>query len=324
MKKQILKRIALLLALLCLAFSLLGGTMRGQELSLEVSALLSASFDEQLTASSETDDSSDETQVVEPKVAEVTTVEDPEESFDPPAMSSYCNRQYAGSYKTYSGHTYVCAQGVFSALYPNACFTQTADSLLIEADGITVEARFGEKYFTCNGRYLYAPSGVIAEDEGVYLPADSVAKCFGGTVSLDEETERLDIFATDIAPLESGDGFYNEDDVYWLSHIIYAEAGIESLEGQIAVGNVVLNRVASSTFSQDNIKDVIFAKSQFDPVAYGTIYRTPSDESVVAAKLALDGCEMVPDYTLFFATFHLGSGYTTVTWIGNHCFMALA
>ncbi len=320
MKRNILRRLSMLLLLLCLAFSLLGGTMRGQAVSPNV--LLSASFDEQ--AASDETSTSDETESMEPKVAEVTTVEEPEEDFQAPAMSSYCNRQYAGSYKIYSGHPYVCAQGIFSALYPNARFTQSDDSLLIEADGISVQAVFGEDYFICNDRYLYAPSGVIREDEGVYLPADSVAKCFGGSVCLDEDAERLDIFVTEISPLVSGAAFYNEDDVYWLSHIIYAESGVESLEGQIAVGNVVLNRVASDVFPQTNIKDVIYAKGQFDPVAYGTINRTPSEESIVAAKLALDGCEMVPDYTLFFAAFHLGTGYSTVTWIGNHCFMTLA
>lgn len=323
MTRKIMRRLTMLLFLLCLAFSLLGGTMRGQESPINTDGLLSASFDEQ-TAPTDADDASEEAETVEPKVAEITTVEESEDSFQAPAMASYCNRQYAGSYKIYSGHAYVCAQGVFSALYPTARFTQTDESLLIETDDITLEATFGLKYFICNGRYLYAPAGVICGDEGVYLPADSLVECFGGTVSLDSDAERLDIFATQITPLESGDTFYNEDDVYWLSHIIYSEAGIESLEGQIAVGNVVLNRVTSSVFPQDNIKDVIFAKSQFDPVALGTIYQTPSDESVVAAKLALNGCKMVPDYTLFFAVFHLGAGYSTVTWIGNHCFMALA
>ncbi len=322
MKKQLFQRLVLMLVLLCLAFSLLGGTMRGQGISPEVNALLSASFDEQL-AESETE-STEESEPAEPKVAQVTTVEETQEIFEAPAMSSYCNRQYAGAYKVYGGHAYVCAQGIFSALYPNACFTQTNDSLLIEADGITVAASFGDDFFTCNDRYIYAPSGVICEDEGVYLPADGVAKCFGGTVSLDEDAKRLDIFATEITPLASGASFYNEDDVYWLSHIVYSEAGIESLEGQIAVGNVVLNRVASSVFSQTTIKDVIYAKGQFDPVANGTINLTPSDEAIVAAKLALEGYEIVPDYTLFFATFHLGAGYGTVTWIGNHCFMTLA
>ena len=320
MIQKFLSRSLWLLLTLCLAFTLLGSTGRGER----GATLLSASFDEQNAATGEVETATEAETVIEPKVAAVTTVEETEDSFKAPAMSSYCNRQYAGSYKIYSGHSYVCAQGVFSALYPNARLTQTDESLLIEADGLSVYAVFGEDYFTCNGRYLYAPAGVVVESEGVYLPADGVAKCFGGTVSLDEDAERLDIFATSISPLEAGDSFYDETDVYWLSRIIYAEAGVESLEGQIAVGNVVINRVASDVVPQDTIHGIIFATGQFDPVAAGTVNRTPSDEAVVAAKLALDGCEIVPSYTLFFATGQFGAGYTTVTWIGNHCFMALA
>jgi N-acetylmuramoyl-L-alanine amidase len=45
--------------------------------------------------------------------------------------------------------------------------------------------------------------------------------------------------------IESGDTWYDEEDLYWLSRIISAEARGESLEGQIAVGNVVLNRMKS-------------------------------------------------------------------------------
>ncbi len=320
MTRKIISRALWLLLTLCLAFTLLGST--GREANEGV--LLSAEFEEQTAATGELETDTEAETTVEPKVAETTSVEEADDSFEAPAMSSYCNRRYAGTYKTYSGHSYVCAQGIFSALCPNAKLTQTDESLLIEADGLTIQADLGADYFTCNGRYLYAPAGVVAEDNGVYLPADAVAKCFGGTISLDEDSERLDIFATDVTPLESGDSFYDETDVYWLSRIIYAEAGVESLEGQIAVGNVVINRVASDVFPQDNIKGIIFAAGQFDPVAAGTVNRTPSDEAVVAAKLALDGCEIVPDYTLFFATGQFGAGYTTVTWIGNHCFMTLA
>ena len=34
----------------------------------------------------------------------------------------------------------------------------------------------------------------------------------------------------------------------------------------------------------DTIQEVIFAPGQFSPVANGTIYRTPDEKSVIAAK----------------------------------------
>ena len=79
------------------------------------------------------------------------------------------------------------------------------------------------------------------------------------------------------------------DDLYWLSRIISAESRGEPLEGQIAVGNVVLNRVASADFP-DTIYGVIFDDrwgGQFTPVRNGTIYQVPSARSVEAAGLSL-------------------------------------
>lgn len=89
-------------------------------------------------------------------------------------------------------------------------------------------------------------------------------------------------------PILSGEQAYQADVVYWLSRIIYAESGNQPLDGKIAVGNVVLNRVASPRFP-NSVYEVIFQRNQFTPAANGSINRTPSAESVVAAKLCLDG-----------------------------------
>ncbi len=89
---------------------------------------------------------------------------------------------------------------------------------------------------------------------------------------------------------------YREDDLYWLSRIIHAEAQGEPYEGKVAVGNVVLNRVKSNLFP-NNIYDVVFDKQygyvQFSPVIDGTIYNTPNRDSINAAKEALSGAKPV-------------------------------
>ena len=54
------------------------------------------------------------------------------------------------------------------------------------------------------------------------------------------------------------------------------------------MGNVVLNRVASPRFP-NTVYEVIFQRNQFTPTINGSIYRTPNAESVVAAKLCLEG-----------------------------------
>ncbi|MDR2420813.1 MAG: cell wall hydrolase [Oscillospiraceae bacterium] len=96
---------------------------------------------------------------------------------------------------------------------------------------------------------------------------------------------------------------YGAEDVKWLSRIIYAEAGGESFDGMLAVGNVVMNRLRSEYYP-DTVHGVIFDRRsgvQFTPAYSGAINNTPSEACVKAAKLALDGAEIVGG-SLYFAS----------------------
>jgi N-acetylmuramoyl-L-alanine amidase len=167
-------------------------------------------------------------------------------------------------------------------------------------------------------------TGVLSDEGDILLPVEALVKCLGVSVSWDQTTWRIIVTAGDISPLESGDTFYDETDVYWLSRVIYAEAGNQPLLGQIAVGDVVMNRMKDPAFAaQDSVYDVIFAKNQFEVVINGMIYMTPDEQSQVAAKIALEGADVVSGAT-YFATYELGAGYECVTWIGEHCFMTAA
>ena len=123
--------------------------------------------------------------------------------------------------------------------------------------------------------------------------------------------------------------YYNSDSVYWLARIINAESESEPLAGKIAVGNVILNRVDSTEFP-DSIYDVIFDErwgGQFEPAQNGTIYNEPTDESLLAAKLCMDGASTAGD-SLFFlnpsssTNFWMMESCVFVTTIGNHQFYA--
>lgn len=108
---------------------------------------------------------------------------------------------------------------------------------------------------------------------------------------------------------------YSENDLYWLSRIIYAEAGGESYKGQLAVGSVVMNRVRSSEFP-NTVYGVIFDRkggTQFSPVSSGTIYNTPSQSAVNAAKACLSGYS-VSDSVLFF----MNPKIATSSWISRN------
>lgn len=117
-------------------------------------------------------------------------------------------------------------------------------------------------------------------------------------------------------------------DVYWLSRIIHAEAAGEPYRGKVAVGNVVLNRVNSKDFP-NTIYNVIFEYygkiPQFSPVADGTIYNTPCNECIQAAREALNGSRPVGNSTYFFnpskaAGTWIVRNKSYVTKIGGHAF----
>lgn len=88
-------------------------------------------------------------------------------------------------------------------------------------------------------------------------------------------------------------------DTYWLSRIISAEAKGESLQGKIAVGNVVLNRVEAKDFP-DTVEEVVFQKNQFCPVRNGSVYDEPVEEAVRAAELVLKGERVVDEDIYYF------------------------
>lgn len=86
---------------------------------------------------------------------------------------------------------------------------------------------------------------------------------------------------------ESGGSDY-EDDVYLLASIIHGEARGEPYEGQVAVGAVVLNRVASPDFP-NTIAEVIFQPGAFDAVEDSQFYLPPNETAFQAAMDALNG-----------------------------------
>lgn len=136
------------------------------------------------------------------------------------------------------------------------------------------------------------------------------------------ENRRVILEESDRIEIESE---YNEDELYWLARIISAEAKGEPVEGQIAVGNVVLNRVEHDSFP-DTIKEVIFQKNQFSPVNNGSVYHEPTELALESAERVLRGERLVGRDVLYFYNASIVSrgswvrSRETVTVIGNHTF----
>lgn len=159
-----------------------------------------------------------------------------------------------------------------------------------------------ENILTVNGKRY--PCAVDVVEGRTYVPLRLTAEALGGSVQWDPWL--------DGAAVTSPGAEHNAVDYYWLARIIHAESGGEPLEGQIAVGNVVLNRVASGDFP-DSIPEVIFDTEngvQFEPVSNGTVTGEPTDLSREAAHRVLSG-ENTAGTALYFFAPALSAG----TWI---------
>ena len=214
------------------------------------------------------------------------------------------------------------ASAISGSTYSYDSKTKTAT---MKAPGLEITAGDGCYVTYANGRVLFSTTpNVIMSDGRMYIPASVFAKAVGMT--LKENGGKLNITGS-YNPILSGDRFYRSDEVFWLARIIHAESRGEALIGQIAVGNVVLNRVKSAYYP-NTIYGVIFDRKygvQFSPILDGTIYNTPGYSATLAAKIALEGYD-VSEGAFFFLNVKLA----TSSWIpktreyaftiGNHDF----
>ncbi len=192
-------------------------------------------------------------------------------------------------------------------------------------DTLTMTAAEGEEYVVANGRYLYVKDGVASLDGAVAVPVRVLGEVFGAAVWYDAETEQVHLTsAQQPGYLTDGEDFYDEEDLYWLTRVIYCESGNQPLEGKVAVGNVVMNRVADPSFP-DTVYDVLFQKNQVYNNESKLRKRTPNEESAIAAMLAMDGGEALDD-VLFFnrvgLSCYASKHRTFVATIGGHSFYA--
>ncbi len=188
----------------------------------------------------------------------------------------------------------------------------------IRTAGLDISASEGKQYITVNERPFYSGAENLLRSGTLYVPVRSIAKAYGlgvkwcatddgsfGYVSLVSENPRA----------EHAEDVYDHEVLYWLSRIISAESRGESLLGQIAVGNVVLNRTRSENFPS-TVYDVIFDTKfgvQFTPIANGTIYEEPAESSIIAAKICLEGYT-VSENILYF----MNKALSTNMWVSNN------
>ena len=213
-----------------------------------------------------------------------------------------------------NGMTYVALRSFINETVPEAEVRYNSKTKTVTVSGTELEITATDASYVvdANGRALFTVSpSVIMTNGRMYVPISTMAKAL--SLSLVPGGVKIDVNGR-VAPILTAEKYYRDDAVYWMSRIISAESRGEGLYGQIAVGNVVLNRVDSSLYP-NTIWGVIFDKKygvQFSPILDGSIYNTPTESSILAAKIALEGYR-VSDRVMFF----LAPKYAQSSWIPN-------
>lgn len=224
--------------------------------------------------------------------------------------------------------TYAPLRALTESVYPSSSisYNESTKTATLIFGSYTLSVTTGYQYISINGRYFYGIGEVKNINGSLYVPVRPLARALGLDVIWNASTRSVDLVPSDKQLIDGG-SYYKSDEVYWLSRIIEAEAGGEIFKGKIAVGNVVLNRVRSSDYP-NTIYGVIFDFKhgiQFTPAYTGTVYNTPSKDSIIAAKICLEGYD-VSDGALFFfnpriaTSFWISSTRKYAFTIGNHDF----
>ena len=121
----------------------------------------------------------------------------------------------------------------------------------------------------------------------------------------------------------SSSGKYTAADLNLLARLISAEARGESYTGQVAVGAVVLNRVAHSSFP-DTISGVVYQNGAFSCVRDSNWYAAVTDSAKRAARDAINGWDPTGGAIYYYNPSTAKSAWIRkrqiTTYIGNHVF----
>lgn len=219
-----------------------------------------------------------------------------------------------------NNRTFVPIRFIADALNVTIDWDSSTSTAIIKDGTKTIELPVGSKTAYVNGIIHSVDAPIKLYNGRVFIPIRFVSEILNCTVAWDQEKYAVNI-------ITDPNSSYSSEDLYWLSRIVSSEASGEPHEGKLAVANVIINRKESNEYPA-TIKGVIFDKNfgiQFTPVQNGTIYNTPTKESILAATEALEGTNNIGQ-SLFF----VNRNKTTLSWIqttrtyyktiGNHEF----
>jgi N-acetylmuramoyl-L-alanine amidase len=203
-----------------------------------------------------------------------------------------------------NGNIFVPVRFVSEALSAKVQWIPEEKKVVIIRKEKTIELWQGSDKLMVNGEQFTLDTAVEVLNNRTMVPVKYIAEHLDFTTEWHNPTYTLHLYREGLGvPATSiAERTYTDDDIIWLSRIVCVEARGLSVEGKVAVANVVLNRKRSPSFP-NSICDVIFQVDVYQqfPPAHREGFRelVPDDQSIIAAKMALEGINNI-DRCLFF------------------------
>ncbi|SHJ47470.1 stalk domain-containing protein [Tepidibacter formicigenes] len=196
---------------------------------------------------------------------------------------------------------------------------------ILKNENTTIKLPIHSNKAVINGKEITLDAPTNIYNGRTFVPIRFIAEAFNCNVNWDDKNYTVNINTN--KSVQASSTAYTKEDLYWLSRLVQAEAQGEPYEGKLAVANVIINRKNSSLFP-NSIREVIFDQKygfQYTPVANGEIYNFPSDDSIKAAKEALEGYNNIGNCLYFLnpntsTNFWIVQNRTFYIQIENHDF----
>lgn len=202
--------------------------------------------------------------------------------------------------RLYGGVTCVPVRDFFEGMGCTVEWDGPSSKIYItRTDGLQMELQVNSRLARANGRCWYMADVCTCSGGVTMIPLRDAAKVFNSEVIWEKETRTAYIIGNGL--LESGETFYNQEDLLWIARIVRHESGNQPLDGKVAVANVIINRMNSPAFP-NTAEEVIFdtrSGVQFVKRSSKSILIAPAEQCWLAAKLALEGYETAPDCFYF-------------------------
>ena len=199
------------------------------------------------------------------------------------------------------GYVYIPVRGISELFNSNVEWIEETKEIIVSNEDDNIIMKLNSNKIIINNLEQEIDQKIFSIDGLSYAPLRFLSENLGLSVEWDGEIYDVKLFKNNFEVSKEliDENHYLATDFELLAKIIEIESNGKSLELNMAVGNVVLNRVKSDRFP-DTIYDVLHQKGQFPPV-YKESFKTKeaSLQSRVAAKRVLEGENNIEE-CLFF------------------------